>query len=194
MYNRVSIRMSLDVWTAPEYLKAKPKIRLLLLGSYEVSAEADLQRVKDFLIAKGYSQTHLVADFTNPPRNEREENPDYNLRKSESWLPRADIAIFVFLKNVNNDGVGYELTHVIDNYPDMMWRSIIGWSTNPRPNVSSLIEGLVNRWKKSTNVVFFGTLDKLCEEILGVLTGMLERLYYRVKSRTEGEWELDLQI
>jgi len=186
--------MSTGKWTAPEYLRAKPKIRILVLGSYDDSAVTNLEGIKEFLIAKGYGNTRLVRDFRNPLRGESEPTSDYNLRKSEYWLPMADIAVFVFLPNVDNDGVEYELKHTVDIYSDMMWRSIIAWSSNPPPKVTSLIEGLVNRWQESTNLVFFGTFEKLCDEIFGVLTGILERMYYNVISRSDGEWEMDSQI
>lgn len=183
--------MSAARWVAAEYLIAKPKMRILILGSYETSAATTLNEIKDFLIAKGYGQTRLIADFTNPVRGTIEPEADYNKRKSEYWLPKADVAIFIFLENVNNDGVEYEFKHVDAHHSDMMWRSIICWSTNPRPNVSSLIEGLFNTWNDTANVVFFGKINKLCEEVFGTITGnLLKKMYYRVFNRENGEWEL----
>jgi hypothetical protein len=178
--------------TPYEYLKAKPKIRILLLGSYHTPASTELDKVKNYLSQLGYSQTHLVRDFTNPRRDETETEKDYNLHKSEYWLPKADVPVFIFLPNVDNDGVEYELQHTINIYPDMIWRSIIGWSTNPPPKLTSLTEGLVNRWKNTANMVYFGTIKKLCEEVFGTLTGnILIKMYYRVFNREDGEWELD---
>jgi len=112
--------MSAVDWTAPEYLKAKPKMRILILGSYECSVKTDLRRIKNFLIDKGYNQTRLIEDFTNPVIGPTEEMATYNKRKSEYWLPKADVAIFIFLEKVNNDGVEYEFKHVDAHHSDMM--------------------------------------------------------------------------
>jgi hypothetical protein len=176
------------------YLQAKPMLRILILGSYDKTAEEELYRIKKFLIGKGYVQTRLVEDFKNPLKEDNEIQSDYNLRKTEHWLPEADVGIFVFFPLVNNDGVELEFKHVNDFYLDMIWRSIIGWSQNPRPKVSSLMNGLVNRWNEIANIVFFENIADLNQEIYGVLIGILEKLYFRVIFRGKGEWELDSQI
>ena len=184
--------MSVIDWSNIDSLNAKPKIRVLILGSYDTAALPILSSIKDFIIAKGYINTKLVMDFNNPPRQENETDAAYNLKRTEFWLPKADVILFVFLKSdFNSSGVGFELQHISDNYPDMMWRSIVAWSQTPRPNVTTLVEGLVDRWKKSTNVIFFGNVNRLCDEIFGTLTSILGLLKNSVKNRGYEEWELD---
>lgn len=184
--------MSVIDWSNIDSLNAKPKIRILILGSYDTSALPILRSIKDFIIGKGYVNTKLVMDFNNPTRRANETDAEYNLKRTEFWLPKADVALFVFLKSeFNSSGVGFELQHIIDHHPDMMWRSIVAWSQNPRPNVTTLVEGLVDRWKKSTNVIFFGSVNRLCDEIFGTLTSILGLFKNTVKTRGNEEWELD---
>lgn len=184
--------MSVIDWSNIDSLNAKPKIRILILGSYDDPALPVLRSIKDFIRTKGYINTKLIMDFNNPIRQADETDAEYNLRRTEFWLPKADVVLFIFLKGeFNSSGVGFELQHITNNYPDMMWRSIVAWSQKPRPNVTSLVEGLVDRWKKSTNVIFFGSVDRLCDEIFGVLTSVLGLLKNIVKNRGNEEWELD---
>jgi len=176
-------------WLAPEFLRVKPKLRVLILGSYATSSLKRLEMLKAFLLRNGYSQTRLIKDFQRPTRQTKESQSVYNLRKSEYWIPKADVPIFVFLPNVDNTGVGYELKHLCDNCYDMTWRSIVGISRKPAPKISSLIDGLIERWSESIQQVFFTTNKQLQKEVRGSLTNLLERLYFHAISRQKGEWE-----
>jgi len=180
-------------WSEPEYLKIKPKLRVLILGSYELSSLERLRTLKGFLMLNGYLQTHLVKDFDYPTRSSGESQASYNLRKSEHWIPLADVAVFVFLPNVDNTGVGYELKHLIDNHYDMTWRSVVGIS-RPAPKISSLLGGLIERWSDSIQQVFFSTDTQLAEGVRGALTSLLGRLYFVVINRQPGEWEMSKRI
>lgn len=176
-------------WVTPQYLQAKPRLRVLILGSYDDSALKRLEMLKDFLLTKRYLQICLVKDFNHPKRYSRETQSAYNLRKSEYWIPKADAPIFVFFPDVDNTGVGYELKHLIDNHYDMAWRSIVGISIKPALRISSLITGLIQRWSEDIQQVFFNTNNQLQDEVRGALTNLLERLYFSVINRQKGEWE-----
>ena len=145
--------------------------------------------LKDFLLENGYSQTRLVKNFYWPTKNQNESQSAFNLRKSEYWIPKADVPIFVFLPRVNNDGVGLELQYLCHNFYDMTWRSILGVSRTPSLKISSLISGLIERWSGTTQQVFFTMNKQLQTGVRGALTNLLERLYYRAINREEGEWE-----
>jgi hypothetical protein len=179
--------LSASGWLVPEFLRVKPKLRVLILGSYATSSLKRLGMLKDFLLRNGYLQTHLIKDFKNPPKHSKESQSAYNLRKSEYWIPKADVPIFVFLPNVDNTGV--ELKHLCDNCYDMTWRSILGISIKPYPKISSLINGLIERWSESTQQVFFTTNKELQEGVRGALTNLLERLYFLAILRQRGAWE-----
>jgi hypothetical protein len=181
--------LSSNRWVAPRYLQAKPVLRVLILGSYSTRALKTLEMLRDFLLAKGYVQTRLVKEFRFPKRNSGESRSAYNLRKSEYWIPKADVLVFVFCSNADNTGPAYELKHLIDIHCDMTWRCIVGIS-EPAPSISSLIYGLVDRWSREFQQVFFKTDAVLQEDVKGALTNLLERLYFLTINRQESEWEL----
>lgn len=177
-------------WVSPEYLQVKPKLRVLILGSYSDSALKRLEMLKSFLISKEYLQVCLVKEFNHPSRGSNESQSSYNLRRSEYWIPKADIPIFVFLPKVDNTGVGYELKHLCDCHYDMTWRTIIGICRKPSLRISSLIDGLIQRWSRETQQIFFDTSNQLHEGVRGALTNLLEKLYFPVVNRQSGEWEI----
>ena len=88
--------MPLGLWSPPEHLAAKPKIRVLILGSYEGEAFDKLERLRNYLIGKGYHQTCIVYDFEEPEQNDSETAEAFALRKSEYWISRADDPVWGF--------------------------------------------------------------------------------------------------
>jgi hypothetical protein len=177
-------------WANIGYLQIKPKLRVLILGSYENSAKKRLEGLKDFLLTKNYLQTALVKDFKQPIRKNNESKKLFNLRKSEYWLPEADVPIFVFFQGVDNSGVSIELKHLIDIYSDMAWRSIVAINDKPSEKpVSSLIGGIVERWKREIQPVYFENDSILLSGVRGALTNLLENLYFSVIRRSPSLWE-----
>lgn len=168
----------------------KPKLHILILGSYNPSAIKRLEMLKGFLRKNEYLMTCLVKDFNFPAKQQNESDPEYNLRKSEYWIPKSDVPVFVFLPKVDNSGVGYELKHLCDNHFDMAWRSVVCISTAPTLKLSSLFDGLIKRWSKSIQLVYFKNDKELQNGSRGALTVLLERLYYSTIDRKGAEWEM----
>jgi hypothetical protein len=182
--------LSSENWKTAGYLEVKPKLHILLLGSYDKKVMNRLQRLEDFLLSKNYLNTALVCDFDHPKRNIDESKKLYNLRKSEYWLPEADIPVFVFFQGVDNSGVSIELKHMIDTYPDMSWRSIVAINDKPSEKpVSSLVGGITVRWKRQIQTIFFKNDDVLKTNVKGALTNILEPLYFQVIGRCPSLWE-----
>jgi hypothetical protein len=177
-------------WGQPLYLTAKPRLRVLILGSYAESVCKHLEELRDFLKSNGYVLSYLVKDFGFPEKQPNELDSKYNLRKSEYWIPKSDVPIFVFMPNVDNTGVGYELTYLLNNHIDMAWRSVVGISQSPALNISSLLDGLIQRWSRSVQLVYFEDYRQLQIGSRGALTNLLERLYYSVIRRQSSEWEM----
>ena len=180
--------LSSNRWVAPQYLQAKPILRVLILGSYSSCALKTLEMLRDYLLAKGYAQTRLVKEFGFPKKNPGESKSAYNLRKSEYWIPKADAVVVVFCSSVDNTGPAYELKHLCDIHYDMTWRCIVGLS-EPTPAISSLIYGLVDRWSREIQQVFFKTDAELQSGVRGALTNLLERLHFATINRQRNEWE-----
>jgi hypothetical protein len=70
----------------------------------------------------------------------------------------------------------------------MAWRCIAGISWTAA--ISSLIYGLVDRWSREIQQVFFKTDTELQDGVRGALTNLLERLYFPAINRQKNEWEL----
>ena len=158
------------------------------MGSYSNCALKTLEMLRAYLLAKGYAQTRLVKEFGFPKKNSGESRSAYNLRKSEYWIPKADALVFVFCSNADNTGPAYELKHLCDIHYDMAWRCIAGISWTAA--ISSLIYGLVDRWSREIQQVFFKTDTELQDGVRGALTNLLERLYFPAINRQKNEWEL----
>lgn len=182
--------MPAGYWTNTGYLQIKPKLRVLILGSYESSAIKRLESLKDFLLTKKYLQTALIKDFNQPARKNGESKKAFNLRKSEYWLPEADVPIFVFFQGADNSGVSIELKHLIDVYYDMVWRSIVATNNKPSEHpVSSLIGGIIDRWSTEIQHVPFENDNILLSDVKGALKNLLEKLYFSVIYRPPSLWE-----
>jgi hypothetical protein len=186
--------LSSSAWEQPFYLRAKPKLHVLILGCYKSSAVKHLERLRDFLRENEYLIACLVKDFNYPRKLPTESDPSYNLRKSEHWIPESDIPIFVFLSKVDNTGVGYELKHLLDNFSDMAWRSIVCIDTSLGLKISSLLKGLIQRWSPSIQIIYFADDMELQSGSRGALTNLLERLLQRVIERKDGKWEMYVDI
>jgi hypothetical protein len=128
----------------------------------------------------------MVCDFSTPPRHENETNGDYNLRKSEYWLDRADVYLFIFLGHTDS-GVMYELTFGL-KIPGGASRSIVAYARGK--NVTSLLQGLVNRYRREISEISFDDPDSIGRQVAGYIAEMSSRLYAAgIKYRAIGEWE-----
>jgi hypothetical protein len=175
-------------WTTlPECLSIFPKIRLLELGSYAPSRIGRVKAVRDALIKdENLSNTRLVADFDTPLRNTGEGDGEYNLRKSEYWIPKADVLLFVFLGQ--DTGVMYELTFALDKIPGASSRTIIAYDRNE--HITSLLAGLTSRYSREISEVSFEKIENLCEQVAGTIASISSIIYYDVSYRPLGEWDL----
>ena len=171
-------------WTAPqEYLTILPKIRVLLLGSF--APKVKLESIRDGLKQKGITNCQTTKNFNSPLQTEGEPEHLYNLRKSEYWLRRADVFVFVFFKGVDNASVGIELEKTLSQMPGNAWRTILAYEES----APSLVRALGIRFSPDISVVPFSDDVELQKQVCGNIIRMLERFYSSVLIRPIGEWE-----
>lgn len=171
-------------WATPlEYLSILPKIRVLLLGSFDPKVK--LESIRDGLIQNGITNCRTTKDFSLPLKTRGEPQHLHDLRKSEYWLRRADVFVFVFFKGVDNASVGIELEKNLSQMPGNAWRTILAYEET----APSLVQGLGIRFSPDISVVPFSNDVELREQVKGNIIRMLERFYSTVLIRPSGEWE-----
>jgi hypothetical protein len=173
--------------TVPEYLSIFPRIRLLELGSYAPQKMDTVKAVRDALIQnENLANARIVADFDSPISRKGETNGEYNLRKSEYWIPHADILLFLFLGQ--DTGVMYELIFALYKIPWASNRTIVAYDRNE--HVTSLLAGLTSKYSRQISEISFEKIEDLCEPVAGVVAAISRIIYSDVIYRPLGEWEL----
>jgi len=126
----------------------KCQAKILILGSYqrltaqgsEESCEEILEKLKEFLIANGFSNTKLVKDWiiedNIPPESLVALFREKSFHHIDYW---AEILVFVFLKDANNYSVTRELSHMVDCSKEKCSHSII--LRHDEIDLGSLIKG-----------------------------------------------------
>lgn len=173
-------------WTTPpEFLAIFPRIRVLELGSYASDKIGTIKSIRDILIQKeNLSSTRLVSDFETPLRVTDEGNGAYNLRKSEHWIRRADVRLFVFLGP--DAGVMHELDFAL-SIPGVPSRSIVAYDRNE--HVTSLLFGLMDKYSREISEIPFKDIDDLTKQVAGIIAQISAIIYDDVIYRPWSDWE-----
>ena len=134
--------------------KVKGKVKILILGSYplftprkgEVNQDKEemLERLRNFLRKKGFKQTMLVKDWKDE-ENVPAGSLDIHFRdKSFYYIDKwAEILIFVFSPNSDNQSVTREWGHMIDSAQRKCRNSVI--LRHESVNLHSLIKGDIKK-------------------------------------------------
>jgi len=161
-----------------------PIIRVLILGSYRQQYKSRLESIRDELIERGIHNTRLVSDFMVPTQETGEPNQVYNLRKSEYWIDRADILIFIFFDGTDNASVGVEITTTLIN-PSNAWRINLAYTES----TSSLVVGLGIRHQPDVSLIHYSDDADIVKQSKGNIIRLLGRFYRSLYQRHIGEWE-----
>jgi len=103
---------------------SKRTSNVLILGPYrsidttrdEISniCKRRLEKLKEFLIQKGFINTHLVSDFPDEEGVPRNAIRAHFLKKSMHYIELwADILLYIFLRECDNSGVETELSFMV---------------------------------------------------------------------------------
>ena len=146
-------------------LSLKNKLLLTIFGSYDNEALLELTSLRDCLVKKGYSKCRIVSDYDFPTRGSSEGHDSYFRRKSVYWLENSDACIFVFLHDVSNEGVAFELKHTCDHLGSKLETCLVAIESKCTKYSSSLIRGTVTDLVKQgkINRRFFRDREQLCK-------------------------------
>jgi hypothetical protein len=162
----------------------KEKTKVLILGAYsspkkkdqdmEIKAEERLKLLKSSLISKGFVLTKLVKDWPDE-KNIPENQYDVHFRDKSFYYMRnwADILVFVFFEDCNNNSVCREWGHMIDSITDKIDQSII--LRHESIDLGCLLKGDIK-----DNRVFeagFSTNNELFDNAFSGCISSLYRLY-----------------
>jgi hypothetical protein len=155
----------------------KQRLRILILGPYAPKyASRKLETLQKCLIDKGFSQTRLVKDFSDTVIYSQDPDEHFVLKSQKIIREWAHVPIFVFLKDVDNQGVTVELTYTCLTLMDK--QSCCATFFEGRwENFSSLIRGQVKLTKRVSHMDFENEKE-LWELATGHALKMLDRLYY----------------
>ena len=119
-------------------------LHILILGAYRPkNAKKRLERFRDCLSERGYSNTSLVTD--HPDDNEFDEDLNtYWERKSNELMQHYDLSLFVFFANCSNEGVTDELAYFCSNAKESS-RCYVICEDSYASNMSTRIKAKVER-------------------------------------------------
>ena len=133
---------------------ARNRVRILILGPYRTQeafkCETEkiclnkLDRLKAFLIEKGFPQTRLVIDWMDeeevPPASFDIHFREKSFYYIDNW---ADIILFVFLREGDNLSVSREWGHMVESVREKCERAVV--LRQKEVDLGSLIRGDIER-------------------------------------------------
>ncbi len=158
-------------------LSRKPTVQILILGGYNPrQAKARLTKLRDYLRQHGYRQSYLLGNLPFRRRQRSEGVNVYFARKSKEYLRHwADIALFVFMCDVNNMGVLSEFDFTQYSLHDSVFRTstVLIDENCDFPSLTTMgtivLSGVDQR--------FFKNDEKLCQAAKAECLDHLKKLY-----------------
>ncbi|GAJ24080.1 unnamed protein product, partial [marine sediment metagenome] len=133
---------------------------------------------------RGVHNIRLVKDFNIPTQMPNEPDGLFYLRKSEYWIDRADILLFIFFSGTDNASVGIELQTTLAN-PGNAWRSLLAYAED----TPSLVVGLGTRHQPDLSLIPFSNDLDIIKQGKGNIVRLLGSFYRSLYQRPSGEWE-----
>jgi hypothetical protein len=93
-----------------DFERKKKEIKVLILGPYNPpSAKLKLVEFRDCMKMNGYQNAKLVEDFLDTLKYDPDPDIHFTLKSRDRIKNWADVLVFVFLCDADNQGVGNEL-------------------------------------------------------------------------------------
>jgi len=163
--------------SSAEFSNRKKRIKILILGPQRPpNAEKRLYAFKRCLLQSGYDNVKLVADFPDVPKFHPDQSSHFTL-KSQNYIKNwADVLVFVFLCNCDNQGVANELTFASLMVTEKLNVSVV--LSEKGVQLSSLTKGPINLQKIDSDE--FSNDVELCEMAKGYVTNYIYVLYWKI--------------
>jgi len=148
------------------------------LGPYRPSnAEKRLKKFRHCLRNKKYKNAKIVADFPNEPRFHPDQDIHFSLKSQEYIKNWADVLIFAFFKDADNQGVANELTFTCLKVLEKVHFSVV--FSEKSVILSSLTKGPIKVHRMKSDV--FEDDKELCQKAQGYLTEFIYQLYWQIE-------------
>jgi len=165
------------VLSMTEFANRKRRIKILILGPQRPhTAEKRLNAFKMCLLQSGYDNAKIVADFPDTPAFHTDKSSHFTLKSQHYIRNWADVLIFIFLRNCDNQGVANELTFASLMAIEKMNVSVALYEKGSQ--LSALTKGPVNLQKLDSDE-FLNAKD-LCEIAKGYITNYIYVLYWKL--------------
>jgi hypothetical protein len=169
-----------------DYLQMKKRLKILILGSYKAlppnpvdKAVQRLEELRKCLINKGFEQTMLARDFTDAEMYSSDLDEHYTLKSRKLIEEWADVPIFVFFKEADNQGVGAEITYACIKLSNKQ-SCCAAFFEGRLEDFSTQIKGSIKITRKVSYMIFRHD-SELCNLAFGHCVKMLDRLFYYLR-------------
>ena len=142
----------------------RQELHILILGAYmPENAKTRLERLRNCLIERGYSNTYLVADYPDNNKYDKDWNV-YWEQKSNELMRHSDLNLFVFFANCGNEGVTDELAYFCSEIRKFSGCYVI-CEDSYVSNISTRIKAKVERCTLPNTRIEDGNDAELCDAV-----------------------------
>lgn len=99
----------------------KNKAKIVIFGPYGKGGRDRLELLKEFLRTSKFSKADTVVRLPAPPGINRQRIGDddiYFTKKSQYYVKKFEIGLFVFFKDISHESVTVEVKELVDKYPE----------------------------------------------------------------------------
>jgi len=160
-----------------DFQLAKKRLKILILGAYKPSGALErLEKLQNCLIKRGFEMTKLAKDFPNRQKHSQDLDEHFTIKCRKLMRNWADVSIFVFFKEAENQGVTIEMAYACLKLDDKQSRCAVFFEHKLR-DFSSQVTGTIKVTKRISYEVFKSDKE-LCNLASGHSLKILDRLFY----------------
>lgn len=165
-------------WEASEVSEKKSKVRILILGAYKPKKMKErLEQLRNALIIRGYENTKLMMDFSDEQRYSDDDDIHYTKKSEDNIHNWAQILIFLFFKEGENEGVASEFKFTCIEVSDKMDTILLLHEKGKKP--STQVEG--PRKESKIRVGYFDSDKDLIEITEGYCWNFTRKIFYNIR-------------
>ena len=135
----------------------KEELIVVIFGPYKEGGHVRLESLRDSLRDAGYTNSNLVDELDDPPNSTNLDEDVFATTKSEWWVHRFDVALFVFYKNIPHGSVTVEVKELVDNVPQKIKCST--FFIEEQTELETLEKGTIKKYKRE--ISYFDNDDDL---------------------------------
>lgn len=163
--------------------EAKKGLFIIIFGPYKKGGISKLTDLQNYLRSVGYDNAYLVSELDDPPGLDKSIGDDlFFYRKSNYWVEKCQIALFIFFKDISYGSAIVEMTRLFSTSPEKSKCAsfFIEEGHTPETLVSGIIRDhdcLIAHFEKDTDLFqlsMAACLNHLIEDKCGEMESELE--------------------